>query len=159
MQYAPAEVTIDRQSAGRRLIALPEIGFPLRLQPDCAPGMMLDSLSISIADTRRTFRAADFSAAAVIETKLRIPRRQVSPLAVDGFCSAGAAESNSATAVKVAGAYSASVSLRCASDAEQSVVYDTVALDVTLHCAATDSVAADGASGSDVSAHGSQDED
>lgn len=138
MQHAPAEATIDRQPAGQRLITLPGIEFPLRVQPDCAPGLTLDSLSISIADTRRTFRAADFDAEPVIETTLRIPRRQAGPLGIDGFCASDTTADEGPSTAHVADAYTANVSMRCSNDATQSVVYDTLALDITLRCAAAD---------------------
>ena len=142
VQHAPAEATIDRQPAGRRLVTLPGIEFPLRVQPACAPGLTLDSLSISIADTRRTYRAADFDEEAVIETTLRIPRRQAGPLGIDGFCASDTTMDDGPSTAHVADAYTASVSMRCANDATQSVVYDTLALDITLRCAATESDAA-----------------
>ena len=151
-QHGPAQVTIDRRPAGRRLITLPGIEFTLRIQPDCAPGLILDSLSISIADTRRTFHGTDFTAQSFIETTLHIPRRQVGPLAIDEFCTNDTSADDSRLTAHVADAYTASVSMRCASDTSQSVVYDTLPLDITLQCATANADAANDGSESDARA-------
>ena len=131
-QLQPAEVSIDPIQDGRRLIRLPSVEFTLQLTPACAPERAFQSLSISIADTRRTFGAADFSANEFIETRMRVPGRQIGPLAVDDFCVASA-EYPTAT-LTVGDAFTASVSVRCGNEALQSVAYDTLALDVLLVC-------------------------
>jgi len=143
VQSEPARVTIEQQPAGRRLLRLPGIEFPLRIAPVCAPGLTIDSLSINIADTRRIFRSADFDDQPAIETTLYVPGRQIGPMAVAKFCIADAPADDRHSGVSVADAYTANVSLRCVSDTQQSVAYETLALQVILLCGVPGSSKAD----------------
>ena len=126
----PARVGIDVAPAGRRLIHLPTLEFPLRIEPRCSPGLRIESVSISVADTRRTYSAQDFEKTATIETTLRLPGRQIGPLAIDAFC----ADKSEPATRRVADALTANVSLHCTNDTQQSVNYEMLALDVLLHC-------------------------
>ena len=131
-QAEPAEITVDPVPAGRRLIRLPGVEFPLRLAPACPDDLAFQSLLISIADTRRSFTAADFEAAAEVDARMQIPARQIGPIAVDEFCIADS-ESSSA-AVNISDAFTAHVSVRCGNESRQAVSYDTLALDIRLLC-------------------------
>lgn len=131
-QAEPAQIAIDPLPAGRRLIRLPGVEFPLRLTPACPDNLDFQSLLISIADSRRTFSPVDFDAAATIETRIRVPARQTSPIAVDEFCEADAEPMP--TAVTISDAFTASISMRCGSESRQSVSYDTLALEIQLVC-------------------------
>ena len=132
----PARVAIDVLPAGRRLIRLPSLEFRLRIEPRCDPELQIQSVSISVADTHKTYDAADFAETSMLETTLRLPGRQIGPLAVDAFC-----ESPSGPAsTRVAEALSANVSLRCANDSRQAVNYENLALDVLLTCSANEPV-------------------
>ena len=141
-QSAAAEVTIDPVPAGQRLIRLPGIEFPLRVTPACAAGQEFASLSISIADTRRIFSATDFETEPVLETSLRVPGRQISPIAIDEFCVA--AGSSSPTTVSITDAFTAHIAMRCNSESQQLVNYDTLALEILLICRLPDETAAAG---------------
>ena len=131
-QAEPAQITMDPLPAGRRLIRLPGVEFPLRLAPACPDDLDFQSLLISIADTRRTFSAVDFDAAATIDTRVRVSARQTSPIAVDEFCVADA--ESTASAVTISDAFTASISMRCGSESQESVIYDTLALEIQLVC-------------------------
>ena len=131
-QPAAAEVTIDRLQDGRRLIRLPAVEFPLRVAPACPMGQTFRSLSISVADTHRTFDATDFATDAVIETTMRIPGRQIGPLAVDNFCVDAA--DKTADSLRIGDAFTATVSIRCDAESQDSVIYDSVPLDLVLVC-------------------------
>ena len=134
-QPVPAEVTIEPLPAGRRLIRLPGTEFPLRLKPICATGLKFDSLSIGIADTRKTFGPDEFGTETVLETSLRIPGRQIGPIAVDEFCLAAA---ESAATMSIIDALTANVSVRCSNESEQAVHYDALALEIRLVCSSQD---------------------
>lgn len=155
-QPVAAEVAIDPVPAGRRLIQLPGIEFPLRLAPACASGQAFDSLSISIADTRKTFSAAEFASAAVLETRLQIPGRQIGPIAVDGFCVT--ASSAPPATVNITDAFTANVAVRCNSETQQFVSYATLALEIMLVCRLPDETAdADHATAADPAGDENQD--
>jgi len=136
--FAAAHVEITPRPPGRRLIRLPGITFTLRVEPRCAAGLGAESVSISVADTRLNLgREALLNPApgeaAVVTRKMRIPRSQIGPVAIEDFCIAGD-ESNATAALRVHDALSAQLSLRCADASRQSIVYQTVALEITLSC-------------------------
>ena len=154
-QPTAAEISIDPSPAGRRLIRLPGAEFPLRLAPVCPSGLEFDSLSISVADTRKNFGAADFGAETVLETSLRIPGRQIGPVAVDKFCAAAA---DSPASMNIADALTAHVATRCSNASEQAVNYDAFALEILLICNSRDEPAeADSASAAEQPAGENQD--
>ena len=131
-QAEPAQITIDPLPAGRRLVQLPGVEFRLRLAPACPDDLAFQSLVVSIADTRQAFDVTDFETAAEIETSLRVPGRQISPIAVDQFCIADS--ESSLTAVKISDAFTANVSTRCGSESRQAITFDALALEVLLVC-------------------------
>ena len=53
-----AMAAISLQDNGRRLIRLPELDFPMRIDAHCGRGGIAESLSISVADTRTTVSGA-----------------------------------------------------------------------------------------------------
>lgn len=132
IQLEPAKVSIDRLQDGRRLVRLPSIEFELQLTPACGPDQSFHSLSISIADTRRTFGAAEFTANARIETRLRVSGRQIGPLAVDDFCAVSTSPGDAV--LRIGAAFTAAISVRCDAGSQQKVTYDSLPLDLELHC-------------------------
>ena len=133
-----ASVAVDPQQPGRRLLRLPALEFPLRISPSCPPDLAVDSVSISIADTRQTYSGADFASGAALETLLRLPRNQIGPLAVDSFCIAVDGSVPTARRHLVAAAFSAQASLRCRQDDREEMRYAAISLDVELRCGAED---------------------
>jgi len=132
-----AVVAIPLQAHGRNLLHLPELEFLISISAHCADGGQPDSISIAVADTRKTIRGPDLLAAAPIQTSLRIAARQIAPLALQEFCVEGgpAEESRLLTS-----ALTAQVSLRCIRGEQQSIVFDAAPLDVELSCVAVDGV-------------------
>ena len=136
--FDAALVEITPRPPGRTLIRLPSITFTLRVEPRCAAGLDAESVSISVADTRLNLgREALLNPApgeaAVVARKMRIPRSQIGPVAIEDFCIAGEAP-NATAPLRVHDALSAQLSLRCGDESRQSIVYQTVALEVTLSC-------------------------
>lgn len=131
----PAVVRVEPLPEGRRLIRLPTLEFALIVKPQCAPDMQVDSISISVADTRLSLDASEIGGQTDVVTSIAIPRRQVSPLAVDGFCRLDQDVDLLRSDLLVKGALTASISLRCADDSKQTIVYASQALDLSLHCA------------------------
>jgi hypothetical protein len=128
----PAVASITPQSGRRKLIQLPELEFPLRISAQCGGGRIPESISVSIADTKKTISGEDLHDSASLDTSVQIASRQIAPLAIRGFC-----DTDSATQqpLLVATALTAQISLRCVGDDEQTIVFRSQALDVLLDCA------------------------
>jgi hypothetical protein len=138
-------LSIDAQAAlvvvkplpeGRRLIRLPALEFAMTIEPQCATNMQAESISISIADTRKTLGAADIDGQSNVATSITIPRQQVAPLAIDGFCQAGE-NSSTESDLQVMDAFTAHISLRCTGEDTQTIVYVSQPLALSLRCEAT----------------------
>ena len=130
VEVPPALAPIQPLAEGRRLVRLPALDFEFGIQASCGPGLAVKSVSISIADTRKTLAGADIPEDAIINTLVSLPARQLAPIAVDGFCPETAAGSS----LLLHDAVTAHVSLRCAGDGGDSITYSSQSLDVTLVC-------------------------
>lgn len=129
----PAVIEILPQPPGPRLIRLPEISFAMQIEARCNSDLLAESVSISIADTRVNLTYAELTDKGVAQKTIRVPAHQIAPLTIENFCIADAA-TNIATPMQVRDALSAQVSLKCAAAGRQSMLYQTVALGVTLAC-------------------------
>ena len=78
-----ASIEVSARPAGRQPIRLPDLEFEVRLEPRCAAGMNADSISVSVADTRIHIGRQTLAEQPVIEAKIRIPRKQIGPLAIE----------------------------------------------------------------------------
>lgn len=136
IQAQAAIVEIDPLPAGRRLILLPTLEFVITIEPQCAAPASTKSISVSVADTRETFRATDFTEQTSIAMTLKIPHRQVGPLAIEQFCQQGETAESAPQILLVRDALTAHFALRCADGDKQSIVYATQPLDVSLLCKA-----------------------
>jgi hypothetical protein len=126
----PALATVKPLAEGRRLIRLPSLEFELNIDAECGPDSVPKSVSISVADTRKTLNSdelRDINGGAVL---FAIPARQVSPVAVDGFCP----QDGNGTQLLVRDAVTAHLSLRCTNEEEESITYASQGLAVMLDC-------------------------
>jgi hypothetical protein len=112
-------------------VRLPAIEFQLRLAPYCAHGGKPESLSITIADTRKTLREEALQAVQTIDAAVLIPASQLAPFALQGFCVDPASEGES---TMITAALAAQVSLRCGRQSEASVVFAAESLDIRVDC-------------------------
>lgn len=128
----PAVVAIKPLAEGRKLIKPPALEFLLRIDAECDVSAEITSISISIADTQKALTSTDLSEATTIATRIAIPARQVSPIAVEDFCPMGSPAAGDELVVR--DALTAHVSLRCTSEAGESITYASRALDVMLQC-------------------------
>lgn len=135
----PAAVEVAPQAAGRRLVRLPTLEFSLEIEPLCDHNMRAESLSISVADTRKIVALAD-DGESIITTTLTLPRQQTAPLALLDFCQIDDSqiEEELNQELLVRDAFTAHLSLRCANDEQHSVVYASQSLDLMLLCKAAD---------------------
>ena len=129
----PAPASVAAQAEGRRLLQLPDLEYRLRIRKHCAGGRRAESVSISVADTRRTLNGDALHEEAEIETTLRIGAGQLAPIALRSFCVAG--DDNGRTLL-VQSVLTANASLRCAGDDGESIFYTSTTLDVAIHCEA-----------------------
>ena len=127
----PAVAVLPLQEDGRNLVRLPGIEFHLRLAPHCAYSGTPESLSITIADTRRTLRGEELRAAHAIDAAVLIPASQLAPFALQGFCVDPASEGDS---TMISAALAAQASLRCGRDNGSSVVFTAESLDIRVDC-------------------------
>ena len=132
----PAVVEMTADPNRRRLTRLPSLEFPLRIEPRCAPDAHIRWLSISVADTRYNYDASDFDEQPVLDTTLSVPGRQIGPIAIEPFCPYDDPKSDSG--VRIPDAITANVSLLCATDAKESMIYESIALEVSLRCKPAD---------------------
>ena len=131
IQTEPAVAILAKQQAGRKLVRLPDIEFRLGITMYCANSGQPESLSITIADTHRTLRAEELQAAKTVDVVMRIPARQIAPLALREFCIDTSSESES---VLITSALALQASLRCSRGDEQSIVFAAESLDIRVDC-------------------------
>lgn len=132
----PASVEIAQRPVERRTIDLPNLDFPLTIEPSCEPGKRIESLSISAADTRQRFAGSDFDAEPVIQTTLSLPPQQLGPLMINRFCITDDEGADGNHSTRIADAFVAHASLHCADDASNAIIYVAVSLDIELSCKA-----------------------
>jgi len=141
-------VTVTPRRADRFGLRLPSLTYTLTLTASCEEDWHPASVSISIADSRKSLDAEQLELATVLDLELQVPSNQIAPVRIERFCIkddqkdfqsggtddkkelAGADENT----VIIAAALSAQASLLCATDSEQSITYITKPLDVMLEC-------------------------
>ena len=140
----PAAAVLAVQPGGRNFVSLPELEFALSITTHCASGGAPESLSVTIADTRRTLRAEEMAGAETHEVKMRVTADQLAPFALREFCVDALFEGET---LLLASAMTAHVSLRCRRDEEQSIVFAAEPLDIRVDCVRPASAGAEPGSG------------
>lgn len=131
VDVAPAVAPIQPFAEGHRIVRLPALDFQFDIQASCGAGKAVKSVSISVADTRKSLDGADIAEGASVNAVVSLPARQIAPVVVDKFCPATAVGGDS---LLIRDAITAHVSLRCASEDGDSIIYSSESLDVTLVC-------------------------
>ena len=129
VEFDTAVAKIALRSSSRP-IQLPSLTFAVRIKASCPTALEAKSISISIADTRINVQP---DGTAVIEKSIRVPTKQLGPIAVNDFCIAGN-EAGSERELQLHDALSAQLSLHCSGESRESMTYETVALKVALQC-------------------------
>ncbi len=122
---------VVRQGDGRQLISLPALEFPMRVTAHCGGGGELRSVSISVADTRQTIVGNEYPANDTLATTVSVSPQQIAPIAIESFCTVDYPAGQSRLLEK---ALTAQVSMRCALEDSESVVFTAEPLDVRLVC-------------------------
>ena len=131
----PAVASISRLQGGRQLVRLPELVFNLRIDAHCGHGGEAQSISVSVADTRKTISGDELADRGMLHTSVTVSPRQIAPLAVQEFCVSDDAPGQS---LLLGTALTAQVSLRCAREDKESILFDARSLDIRLVCEAGD---------------------
>lgn len=133
-----AVIKLEALADVRRLVPQQALEFTLTIEPQCALDMRAESISISAADTRQSYNTSDFAEKSILETQLTIPSKQVSPIAVDGFCQISREAKLITQELRIEDAFSAHISLRCAGEEKHSITYAVQPLALRLQCNAAD---------------------
>lgn len=132
VEFDAAVAKIALRSSGRP-IQLPSLTFAVRIEAICPVLLEARTISISIADTRVNFRPDNLANTGPIEETIRVPEKQLGPIAVNDFCIAGD-DVNTAQQLQIRDALTAQLSLRCVGENRESIHYETVALELALQC-------------------------
>lgn len=127
-----ATVSMPVQPAERHLFELPSLEFPVRIAPGCPGGTDVESVSVTVADSRHVFRAERFEDEAVLEAILAVPAQQLAPLPVANFCVEAAPGTEQS--LRIPGVLTAHASLRCSSPSGDRVFYEVLSLGVEIAC-------------------------
>jgi hypothetical protein len=148
----PPVVAVTAGAPGRQFVELPTLEYSFEVTAQCSDSRTPQSLSINVADSRISLSPADLAAEAPRAFVLKIPGRQIAPVAVDDFCVLDDGNSVAETEdmaidigpvaaepeprlLTVGAALSAQASLVCGSgDGERHITYVSRPLDVTLSC-------------------------
>ncbi len=127
----PPVIPVTARAPGRRFIELPSLEYRFEVDAACAGSRTPRSLSISIADSRLSLSGGELETAG--EFVLRVPARQLAPVAVDDFC-VDTPAMNAAPQLTVPGVVSAQASLVCGDEDSSGIRYVVQPLAVTLAC-------------------------
>ena len=132
--------TVLPRGPERAPLTLPELEFNFRIHASCSDDLEPASISLAVADTRRTFDSAQIASGESDAVSLRIPASQIAPVVIANFCVEANGDdpvvmpANEAPPLIIRSALSAHASLLCAGESHQSMKYSSAALDVLLHC-------------------------
>lgn len=144
----PIVMVTPRRADHFILLRLPSLTYALTLTTFCDKNWQPASVSVSIADSGKSFNAQQLQSTAILKTELQIPAIQIAPLPVEQFCikdkqkkfQPGNTNDNELPSganrnkITISSVLSAQASLLCATESEQSITYVTKPLNVTLEC-------------------------
>lgn len=138
MADAPV-VPVSPRNPGRSFIRLPTLEYRFKIQTQCTDSRSPGSLSLNVADTRKSLAADQIVSGGPTEISLRIPASQIAPLVVEDFCVMpgdkiidGTVEA--AMQMTIPSALSAQASLLCEGAEDKTMTYVSRPLDVALVC-------------------------
>ena len=136
--YAPA-VPLEPRNSGRNFVRLPTLEYTFEIQTHCSESRSPESLSLNVADTRKSLGAEQIISDGPTEISLRIPASQIAPLVIEDFCVLELAGNGDTinelpARITIPAALSAQASLLCADDEDKAMTYVSRTLDVSLVC-------------------------
>lgn len=134
-------VSVAPRNAGRNFMRLPTLEYVFEISAKCADGRLPKSISLSVADSRKSLVAEQIALDGPTELSLQVPANQIAPLAVENFCIAdggddSTVDADSQTELSVSSALSAQASLLCEGADDTAMTYVSRPLDVSLVCGA-----------------------
>ncbi len=134
-------ISVEKREAGSNFIRLPTITYELAIDKRCGGDLEPAILSLSVADTRRSFNADTMSKPENLAIRFAVPAAQIGPIAVENFCVISelpADENETRThaleTMTVPAVLSLQASLLCANETESQITYASASLDVELEC-------------------------
>lgn len=119
---------------------LPTLDYAIEIEQQCASDLTPAVLSLSVADTRKTYRTDEIASSAPMSIHFTVPAAQIGPIAIADFCVAEkvADESSQPEMLMIPDVLSLQASLLCASETETTIIYASASLDVALQCGPID---------------------
>jgi hypothetical protein len=146
-----AVVAVGPQPPERHSFELPSLDYVFRVEARCHSDWKPESLSLNIADSRVTRAGTELQDNTSQQLELKVPAKQLAPIAMRDFCVIDPAAEGSAVEAEtrtrnrdetprpghmtIGAALSVHASLRCSLGDEQRIIYVSEPLDVTLTCA------------------------
>ena len=132
-------VTIAPRNPGRSFLRLPALEYEFEIYANCADNRSPESLSLNVADTRRSLVAGQIIGDGPTEFSLNVPASQIAPIVVEDFCVLQDGQNDEdvvdlSTHVTIPAALSAQASLLCKADEDRVMTYVSRTLDVSLVC-------------------------
>ena len=139
-------VAVSARPAGRDFISLPTLRYVFEITQRCRSGFEPASLSLSVADTRRSVTPDALSAPAPIALEMTIPAGQIGPIAIADFCVAQADAAvltqGPVETLRIPAVLSLQAALLCAAETDSHMLYASSSLDVTLNCGPSEEASA-----------------
>lgn len=135
-------VTLTPRNPGRSFVRLPTLEYRFEIGAECSDERLPGSLSLNVADTRKSLPADKIVSDGPTEVSLRIPAGQIAPLVIEDFCVTQAEEDGNGIGeapsnLTIPAALSAQASLLCEGDEDRAMTYVSRPLDVLLVCERT----------------------
>ena len=135
-------VPVAPRTPGRNFVRLPTLEYTFEIYTQCADSRSPESLSINIADTRKSLQARQIAGDRPTEISLKVPATQIAPLVVEDFCilpdqEDGESMTELQTQITILAALPAQASLLCGGDEDKAMTYVSKTLDVSLVCQET----------------------
>lgn len=128
-------VSVAPRDPGRNFMRLPALEYMFEIRANCADGRLPKSVSLNVADSRKSLAADQIVIDGPTALSLKIPASQIAPLVVANFCVAPAAQDADVQAqVSISSALSVQASLLCEGEDDKAMTYISRPLDVSLVC-------------------------
>ncbi len=126
-----------------RFIRLPSLEIEFSVRPSCPGDSQPQSVTLSVADTRKSIGVENLTARQIATITLQVPAKQIAPIAAADFCRISGDDGSvyEGKELTFADALTAHASLRCSADSDDSITYVSHALNVKIRCEEDDTEA------------------
>jgi hypothetical protein len=133
-------VNVMPRNPGRGPLSLPDLEYRFNIRASCRNDTTPASLSLAVADTRRSFNSEQIASGELDDVRLTVPAAQIAPVVIADFCVAEhvdidvIGQRNAGSLLAMRAALSAQASLMCAGENSQTITYASEALNLVLVC-------------------------